>query len=432
MRRRCWVRATSSRCTESVELAQLGLEHRDVAAHDGELGVALGALGLACAARACPACSADSASSACAQRRRGAHGLGDRRLALATLPRFSREPLAGLLLVAGAALERVGAVLEGAGALLAGAQRETQLGLGRAGLAGHGLEAVALLGRRLVGEVALAARGLEPLERGPRARSGRPRGRVMASAMAFSVRSTSDRAARRVCPSEPSFSAIAAIRASLSLSRSRAASTASASSARVASAPDDAEAGLLALAGGPGHGVLGVVERGLQLEQARRSRAAASDRARGVDVAAAGHGGDAGVGADERSRAAEPSGTRATRSSTCSTAGRTDSGHSTTSRAQRASPGRPGHDAPVDARSPTRPRAGWPARRRRRGAASRAAAAASSEPTASASAADPSAAATAFSQTGLDRDERGDGAEDLVALVGGGEQRCRAVLAAAG
>ena len=94
MRRRCWVRATSSRCTRVGQPRSSACSDRDVAAHDGELGVTLGALGLAAPhGRARPA-SADSASSAWRPRRRGAHGLGDRGLTLSTRPLLG-EPRGG-------------------------------------------------------------------------------------------------------------------------------------------------------------------------------------------------------------------------------------------------------------------------------------------------------------------------------------------------
>ena len=70
------------------------------------------------------------------------------------------------------------------------------------------------------------------------------------------------------------------------------------------------------------------------------------------DVAVGGDGGDALAARDQGRGVRRRSATRATRSSSCSTAGRTESGHATTSRAQTAEP------------SSARPRggvaAGWP------------------------------------------------------------------------
>ena len=79
-----------------------------------------------------------------------AHRVGDRRLAATALLALA-QPLAGLDLVAGGALEGVGPALERAGPLLPGAQGEPQLGLGGAGPAGGELEPVALVGRGLLG-----------------------------------------------------------------------------------------------------------------------------------------------------------------------------------------------------------------------------------------------------------------------------------------
>ena len=173
------------------QLAQLGLQDRDVTPHDGELGVTLGALGLACRtgvpppARPTRRAARAPTSPRRARRRRPRPRAGD---ALAS-PRAAGGSRSSWR---AAALERVGAVLEGAGALLAGAQREPQLGLGRrAAVAGHGLEAVALAR-------STARRRVGPRRSRPRAARASAACSVwsasraaVASAMAFSVRSTS-------------------------------------------------------------------------------------------------------------------------------------------------------------------------------------------------------------------------------------------------
>ena len=115
------------------------------------------------------------------------------------------------------------------------------------------------------------------------------------------------------------------------------------------------------------------------------------------------------------------------RSSTCSTAGRTESGHSTTSRAQRAPAGSAGHER-GRLGWPTRRRAGSPGRRvdaQRVEGGGRRVEGVDGERVGG----EPSAAAIASSKPGSTV-QGGDGAEDVVGVVGGGEQGTGAVLAA--
>ena len=94
------------------------------------------------------------------------HGGGDGGLAAAALTTLA-QPLAGGELVAGGALERVGPALERAGPLLAGAQGQPQLGLGGAGPAGGELEAVALVGGRVLALLGRRGLGLGQARRQP-------------------------------------------------------------------------------------------------------------------------------------------------------------------------------------------------------------------------------------------------------------------------
>ena len=425
MRSRCWVRATSSRCTESGELAQLGLQHGEVAAHDREIGVALGAGGLAGGSH--PAGLLGRAGEqVVGPGRSGAHGLRDRSLA-PTACLLLGDPLPGLLLVAGAALERVGAVLEGASPLLAGAQPEAQLGLGRARLAGQRVEAVALGGGRVGLDLALTAGRLEPLEQcGVLGLVGRERGGRIGDGLlgaldlgSCGAQGLAERPELLGDRGHPGVALVEPLEGRLD-------GLGPLGAGRLGGG--DAEAGLLTVTGGRGHPALGILERGLQLDEARGRGAAASHGARGIDVAGASDGGEAGVRADEGESVGigghegdalehllhrrthrvgalddlpRPAGTRGQRRPRAGVdaggrLGDEQAGTAGVVDAQRVEGGGRGVEGADGQRLGGRAEGGG----------------------------------DGVLEAGLDRDEGGDGAEDVVGVVGGGEQGGGAVLAA--
>ena len=263
------------------------------------------------------------------------HGGGHGGLAAAALPALA-QPLAGGQLVAGGALERVGPALERAGALLAGAQGQPQLGLGGAGPARGQLEPVALVGGGVLALLGRRGLGLgqprrQPLELGAVALEREARlgdGR--------SVRSASADAWRIAAPRPPSCSATAAIRASDSCSASRAASTSAPTSRRALAGRAQREPGAL---GGGGRGIQRrAVSSTAACSSSRLSPALLPPRAQpGPKTSPSAVTAVMPSARATRATAWAAVGTSATRSSSCSTAGRTESGARTTSRAHTAS-----------------------------------------------------------------------------------------------
>ena len=233
-----------------------------------------------------------------------AEHVADRRADRLGGPALAEQPLAalggagaGLALGAGGAQQRVGAAVQGPGPLLGGAQREPRVHLALAGDAGG-------LGELLAVGVSGSSSGASSAVASRASRSASPADASARASSAFAIawvsRSASPRAARAWEPYWPSSSATAASVASDSCS------LASATSTRLLRLePLALEAGHVEaepLGGGDRLGELlgGLVDRGLDLDQAGLARRAAGGEVGAEQVAVAGDRGDVGEVGDQR------------------------------------------------------------------------------------------------------------------------------------